>query len=288
MKAVLVCPGERPGVSALAKPYPLAAVPLLGMSLVEYWLSHLAGSGFKKVTVLAHDRPEYIEALVAGGTRWGLEAKVVPEARELTPAQVLLKYPSELEPAPSPQSVVVLDHFPGLPDRPLFLSYTGYLEALLAWMPRAILPDRVGVRQVSEGVWVGLGSRISPEATLRSPCWIGRHVLIDAGAMIGPNAIIEDGAFIEPGVEVTQSCIGPDTFAGRLLQITGSIAWGSTFIDCQAASAVTVPDPFILCAIRQARPRVISAWRSRLAAFYARNKDDAAPIWKHLLLNKEG
>ena len=45
MKALLICPAEREGVSALMESGPLSNLPILGKSLIEYWLEHLAGLG---------------------------------------------------------------------------------------------------------------------------------------------------------------------------------------------------------------------------------------------------
>src|SRR4051812_8782412 len=120
MKAMLICPSSRAGVSQLAPLAPLAAIPLLGESLVEYWLTHLALAGVKEVTILADDRPEEISVLVGNGVRWGLKAEVVAESRELSPAQAQIKYAQEF-PVTAPENIIVtLDHFPGAPQSPLF------------------------------------------------------------------------------------------------------------------------------------------------------------------------
>src|SRR5215213_7419644 len=105
MKALLICPSERPNIKLLAERMPLAAVPLLGQSLIEYWLAYLAASGVQQVSILADDRPEYIETLVGNGARWGLVARVITESRELSAAQAILKYEAELNPAPHPNGI---------------------------------------------------------------------------------------------------------------------------------------------------------------------------------------
>jgi hypothetical protein len=202
-----------------------------------------------------------------------MDLKVIAESRELTPAQALLKYAAEFGPVPAPDAIAVLDHFPGMPEYPLFGSYRAWFEALCHWMPRAITPDRVGMRQILPGVWVGTDSHVSPEAQLRPPCWIGRHVFVGAQAVIGPQAIIEDGAFLEPASEVTGSCIGQDTFVGKLARIVDSIAWGDTLINWRSDSLITVPDPFLLCALRQPRQAPTAGWFARLAELYARNRE---------------
>src|SRR5262245_25043468 len=113
MKVLLICPWERPNIQLLADETSLAGIPLLGQSLVEYWMSHLAMSRVKEVLVLADPRAEQIQAIVGGGERWGLSVTVTTESRELTPAQALLKYDKELTPnAPLKNGIGVLDHFP--------------------------------------------------------------------------------------------------------------------------------------------------------------------------------
>jgi len=57
MKAVLICPGERPAVSALAQSAPLALAPILGKTLLDYWLDHLVDRGVRHVYLLVSDRP---------------------------------------------------------------------------------------------------------------------------------------------------------------------------------------------------------------------------------------
>jgi NDP-sugar pyrophosphorylase family protein len=287
MKALLICPSEWPGVRQLSENAPLVTVPLLGCSLLEYWLSHLALQGVSRVMVLAHDRPEYVKAVCGDGSRWGLAVEVMEESRELSPAMAMLKYAPDLDPAPNPGTITVLDHFPGAPERPLFTNYEALVDALLHWMPKAITPDRVGMREIKPGLWLGTHSQIASTAHLNPPCWIGEKVFVGAGAIIGPGAIVEGGAFIEPGAEVLHSCVGPDTFVGRLARLNNSLVLGQVLVHLPTSSTTVVPDPFLLCALRQPRPLRGASWLGRAAELYERNKEDVVLLWKHLLLRKE-
>src|SRR5689334_5143463 len=125
MKAVIICPAERSALSKLGSIAPLAILPILGESPLEYWLEHLAALGAKEVRVLAADRPEQVRALVGDGTRWGLRVEVIPETRELTVIEARAKY--RLHPShvwlPDPNDVVLLEHLPGLARHRLFDSY---------------------------------------------------------------------------------------------------------------------------------------------------------------------
>ena len=286
MNALLICPSPRPTVRQLTQYAPLAAIPFLGEGLVEYWLTHLALNGVKDVRLLASDRPEQIAGLVGTGARWGLQAQVIREPRELTPAQAEIKYAKEL--AGPGQEVIALDHFPGS-QQILFSGYGDLYAGLVEWLPKAKTVDRVGIREVSPGIWVGRNSRISPGAQLRAPCWIGHSVLVGAGTVVGPMAIIEDRAFLEPGAAVSASVIGPDTFVGQFAAIENSFALGDTLVNWKSGMATRVPDAFLLCALR--RPviaRQPGNFLSHLRELYSRYKEDLQVVWKHFLMDKEG
>ena len=179
----------------------------------------------------------------------------------------------------------MLDHFPGLPEYPLFDSYNALFQALSAWMPRAITPDRVGMREIQPGVWAGCHSHVSHEAQLIAPCWVGNKVLVGARAVIGPNAIVEDGALIEPGAVITQSQVGPHTFVGSLDQIRHSLAWGATLINWKTGSLMEVPDPLVLSSLRpekEARPSQLLSRLSELWSHENDEKEEGQLLWKHI------
>ena len=178
MKAVLICPGERPAVSALAQSAPLALVPILGKTLLEYWLDHLVDRGLRQVYLLASDRPELIRAWLGDGVRWELKVELVADDRELTTAEARAKYSSNeaSDPCVKQGDVTVMDFLPGAPERPLFRSYADWFMAVTRRMPQAATaPDRIGVRELQSGVWAGLRSRIS------------KGVQIDASFMMGAD-----------------------------------------------------------------------------------------------------
>lgn len=285
MNSILICPSTRPVIEQLATFAPLAALPLLGESLVEYWLTHLALAGVKEVRILAHDRPEKILAQTGDGARWGLKVEVLAEPRELTLAQAQIKFAREM--AGSRQEITVLDRFPGM-SQSLFTSYADLFAGILEWLPKANTPDRVGMQERSPGVWVGLHTRIAPDAKLHAPCWIGQNVYIGSGAIVGPMAIVEDRSFIEPKAEVISSAIGPDTFVGQLAVLQDAFAWGNLLVNWKTNLPTRIEEPFVLCALRG--PALAPASESllgRLSHVYERNKDELQTFWKHFLLEKE-
>jgi NDP-sugar pyrophosphorylase family protein len=287
MKTLLICPSNRNSVPLLCESAPLAAVPLLGQSLLEYWLPHIASSGVKEAIILADDRAAHIQSIVGDGARWGLSISIVEESRELTPAQALLKYDKDLNTESWRNGIVVLDHFPNFAEKPLFTSYAAHFEALLAWMSRARTPDRVGVKELMPGVYTGLRAHVSADARLHAPCWLGKNVYVGAGATVGPNTIIEDGSFVEPGAIVSNSFVGPGTFVGQVAEIAQSLAFGDTLVNWQTGSVTKVPDRFLLSALRQPRPPRSAGLLERLAEICSRNLTEAQLLWKNFLMNKE-
>jgi NDP-sugar pyrophosphorylase family protein len=279
MKAVLICPGERPEVPFLGKESPLALAPALGQCVVEYWMSQMACAGIKQVQVLAHDRMEEVKQVVGTGSRWGVAAEVITEAGELTVEDATRKYGA-------PASV--MDHFPGLPDHPLFASYEHWFDAVEAWIPRAKTPDRVGVREASSGIWVGLHAHVSREARFLAPCWLGDHVYVGAGAVIGPGAVLEDGTFVEAEAEITESIIGPGTFVGRYMRIIDSLVRGNALVNWRTGLETMVPESFLLCSLRARRSTAKTVpLLDRVAGWMARWTEEQSMKHHSLLVKKE-
>ena len=127
--------------------------------------------------------------------------------------------------------------------------------ALQTLLPRTANLNRVGVREIKPGVWVGLRSRIAAAAELRAPCWIGEEVWIGPNAIIGPNTILENRVVVETGTEIANTVVGPETFVGALTELNNSLAWGSTLINWRSGSRTTVPDAFLMCSLGQRKRR---------------------------------
>jgi len=256
MKTLLICPSHRPAVARLTDARPLVLVPILGKCLLEYWLEHLVAQGVREVQVIASDRPDRVRELVGDGSRWGLRLDVSPESYELTPAEARARCASQarITGVTPPDDIVLIDHLPGLDQSPLLESYDAWFQALLAWLPHACTSDRIGRREISPGVWVGLHSRITAGAQLHAPCWIGENVFVGPDTVIGPGAILEDRAFVETGSHIVQSVVGPETFVGELTRIEQSLAHGDLLINWKTHSILIVPDAFLLSSLGERPP----------------------------------
>jgi hypothetical protein len=271
MRALLICPAARPAVALLAENAPLALLPVLGKSVVEYWIEHLRTLGAREVFVLADDRPEQIRSFLGNGARWGVQVEVLPEIRELAPQEARAKYLTREDSGwlAAPHDASLMDRLPQLAHGPLFDSYSGWFSVAQAWFPLAVTPDRIGVRELSPGVWAGLRAKVSPQAKLIAPCWLGEDVSVEAGAVVGPMAVVEDRALIAAGSEVSNSIVGPETYIGEWTEVKDSLAWGSTLIRWQEGACARVPDPFLLCSLTSRRPRhrLVSVTGRLAAAF---------------------
>lgn len=108
------------------------------------------------------------------------------------------------------------------------------------------------------------GTRIHPGARLVGPCYIGRDVKIDAGAVIGPHAAIEDGAYVAAGASVVRSIVTAETYVGVELDLHRAIARGPVLVNAALGSRTDIADPELLAYLHPA-PRQ-AAWSSRILA----------------------
>jgi sugar transferase len=268
MNSLLICPAERLGMEHLIKAAPLAAVPVLGQSLVEHWLDEMSRRRATHVRVLAADRPHLIRSLLGDGSRWGFKLEVVPERAELTREEALAQFAlSTTDPVTNVENVFMMDHLPGFPKFHLFDDYAAFFAALTSRLNAVSAADRIGLREIEPGIWVGLRTRIDRRARLHAPCWIGEHVWIGPDAEVGPMAVLEDRVLVDRGAWVEQSHIASDTYVGEFVELRHSLAWGPRLINWQNGSFLLVPDDFLLSGFKRPKPlRMGSNWFGRLAA----------------------
>jgi hypothetical protein len=250
MKAVLICPLKREDVRFLKRQQPLALVPLLGRTVLDLWLTELASRGMKKVIISAADRPEEIRWFVGRGEQWGLSATVVPEREELSVEEAKAKYETTTSDGlvETLSHVIVMDTLPTRPEIRLWESSARWFEALTS-SQRFCLPDRVGMKEISEGIFVHVRAQIAKGAQLTAPvwidaCWVGDH------CKIGPNVILEARTIVDDGAEVADSFVGPDTYVGAMTEVRESIAWGRGLLKWTTGSFTEISDDFLLGDLR--------------------------------------
>ena len=270
MKALLICPADRQGVAALAESAPFCNLPALGKSLVEYWLEHLLQVG-------SH-RPYPRQRQAGPSSRPCRQRREVgtlhrsasgnPGTDRRRSADQVSCRENHSEWLAAPNDAQVMDHLPGMPDKPLLDSYADWVAALEAWMPRAVTQERLGVHELRPGIWAGMHVHVSPTAELRAPCWLGDHVYVGNESIVGPMGVLENAAFVEGHSEISHSVIGPETFVGKFTEVGHSIAWGSTLVDWKLDSCIKVPDAFLLCSLgRRSSDFDLLRFLGRVAAF---------------------
>lgn len=251
MKALLICPDERPNVPALSEKHPLAILSVLGKPLICYWLEHLASLGAKEILILAADRPERIRAMVEDGQAWGIKVEVLPQPRELTPEEAKARFCTSGEWLQAPNNVALVETFPDLRDEPLFESYDRYMAALMRKFPTAATKERIGVREIKPGVFVCLHAAIDPSAQLHAPCWIGENVRVGPKVIAGPNVILEKNILVEEGATISRSQVAPETFVGAFIEVNCSVAQEEILTNWQTGSSVRIADSFLLSSMAE-------------------------------------
>jgi mannose-1-phosphate guanylyltransferase len=102
----------------------------------------------------------------------------------------------------------------GTPDR--------FLQASWDILERRVETE-VGKRAAPDGLLISDSAEVAPEATVRSPAFIGDGVVVEAGAEVGPRAVIDQGARISADAVIERSLIGEGCSVGAAATIRGAI-----------------------------------------------------------------
>jgi hypothetical protein len=253
MKTILICPNQAHGITVLADARPLPLLPILGEAFICYWMHHLAAQKFREVRIITGEPAELISQYTGDGSRWGLKVEIYHEVYDLAADEARRRYKDNYEGdwAPEPLDVIHANHLPGLPEEKLFTSYEHWFRTLLSFVPLVMAGTRLGMREVSPGVWVGRRSKISRSARLVGPCWLGDHVQVGNNATVGPNCFLEDQVVVDSDCCVENSWVGPKTFLGSLAELKHSLAWGSLLINWKNGSHIWVPDTFLMSSLSE-------------------------------------
>ncbi len=101
-------------------------------------------------------------------------------------------------------------------------------------------------RQKGDGIWIGSGAILHPDAVLVPPIFIGKNVLVQADARVGPGSIIEEGSVIEHEAVVEGSWIMAATYIGQRLTLTGVLAAGPHLVNLELDTMIAVTDPRLM------------------------------------------
>lgn len=251
MNATIICPDDTNGVPALARQAPLVLAPFLGRTVLEYALQALAAEGFRSVTIAGGTETDKISKAVSQGAPWGLEIRF----QDFTNPAVA---------SPSAR-VLHLDELPQLSGHELWKSY-GHWHAAQIRLLSAAARERVGMREIAPGVFAHLRARIASGVTFTGPCWIGDHVRIQSGCVIGAETVIEDGSYLDSGAEVARSIVGPATYIGAFMELRNSFAWENRLLNLDTGAFTVLQDRILLSKVRPC-PRWLAFWPSLICQF---------------------
>ncbi|MGI6549248.1 MAG: sugar phosphate nucleotidyltransferase [Syntrophomonadales bacterium] len=77
--------------------------------------------------------------------------------------------------------------------------------------------------QVRDGVYIGEGATIPPDARIEAPCYIGQGSHIKRGVTVGPYSVIGKGSTLNEGVSLKRSILWNKVFAGRKTELRGTV-----------------------------------------------------------------
>jgi mannose-1-phosphate guanylyltransferase / phosphomannomutase len=134
------------------------------------------------------------------------------------------------------------DLFPLLLDKgfPMFGYVTdrywtdvGNLHAYLA-AHRDVLDGKVEVEiegfQLQDGVWLGDGAEVHPEANVQGPAFIGAHSRVEGGATLRDYTVLGRGVMVKSGAFLHRSVIHDYVYAGPSSSLRGCVVGKNTDI----------------------------------------------------------
>lgn len=95
-----------------------------------------------------------------------------------------------------------------------------------------VLDNRVSVGVpgfgIGEGIWLGEGSEVDPEATLNGPVVIGSNTRVEAGAVLQPYTVLGDGVVVKAGAIIERAVVHDHVYVGPGVRLRGTVVGRST------------------------------------------------------------
>jgi mannose-1-phosphate guanylyltransferase/phosphomannomutase len=90
-----------------------------------------------------------------------------------------------------------------------------------------ILDGRVQVQiggfEISDGVWVGEGAEVHPDASVVGPAVIGDNSIVDAGDRLGEYVVLGAGVRLGRDVSLARTVVGDNAYLGDAVQLRGTV-----------------------------------------------------------------
>ena len=75
--------------------------------------------------------------------------------------------------------------------------------------------------EVRPGVWLGEDCRISPEAELIAPLVLGKNVVVEAGAIVGPHTVLGNATIVGKSAILERTVAWADCYVGERASLSG-------------------------------------------------------------------
>lgn len=97
---------------------------------------------------------------------------------------------------------------------------------------------------LSEGIWVGPGTQLDPEAVLKGPLVIGKNCRIRRDARLSESTVIGDNCIVEEGASLERAVLWGNTYVGRKSRAFGAVLCRNVTLQghCSVAEGVVVGD----------------------------------------------
>ncbi len=122
--------------------------------------------------------------------------------------------------------------------KPMFgFSCSGYWEdvgTLEAYSKahRDVLDHKVSLEipgfHLSEGIWLGEGSEVDPEAVIEAPAVIGDYCKIEAGAHIGEYSVLGNNVMVAAGANIHRAVVHDNAYLGQGVRLRGCVVGRAT------------------------------------------------------------
>ncbi|MGI6711569.1 MAG: sugar phosphate nucleotidyltransferase [Bacillota bacterium] len=90
--------------------------------------------------------------------------------------------------------------------------------------------------KLTEGIWVGKGTEIHPDARLEPPVFLGNDVKIGKDVFIGSYSVVGSNSILEEGVSLKRSIVWNNVFMGKKATLRGTTVCNRVKIKSHAAT----------------------------------------------------
>ena len=102
----------------------------------------------------------------------------------------------------------------------------GTLEAYMG-AHRDVLDGRVDVEipgfRLNEGLWLGEGAEVDPDARVEGPVVVGDNTRVEAGARVGPYTVLGSNVMVSADADIERSVIHDTSYLGKGARLRGTV-----------------------------------------------------------------